>query len=137
MNMVAGSTISAICAVSVMNCSCTTMNRSSRAKPLRTRFCSGATVTGLVFWISIALTGPPPFNASASPVRMRPIWDWSSQRVLRSSASWPSMMNSLKCHSARLLKKAPPPSYCQAPVTAGMQSAACICAAPLRLRVKP
>ena len=62
MNMVAGSTMSAICAVSVMNCSCTTMNRSSRAKPWRTRFCSGATVTGLVFWISIALTGPPPFK---------------------------------------------------------------------------
>src|ERR1041385_3851820 len=52
MNIVAGSTMSAICAVSVRNCSCTTMNRSSRAKPSRTRFCSGATVTGLVSGIA-------------------------------------------------------------------------------------
>ena len=66
-----------------MNCSCTATNRSSRAKPWRTSACSGATVIGLVFWISIALTGGPPCSASASPVRMRPILDWSSQRVVR------------------------------------------------------
>src|SRR5260370_17586327 len=47
------------------------------------------------------------------------------------------MTDSLNFQIAALLKKAPPPSYCQAPVTAGMHSAACICAAPLRLRVKP
>ena len=59
MNIVAGSTMSAISAVSVMNCSCTATNRSSRAKPSRTLACSGATVIGLVFWISIAFTGGP------------------------------------------------------------------------------
>ncbi|MGO7594327.1 hypothetical protein AB9E13_35200, partial [Rhizobium leguminosarum] len=37
-----GMTISAISAVSVMNCSCTATNRSSRAKPRMTRRCSGA-----------------------------------------------------------------------------------------------
>ena len=75
MNIVAGSTMSAICAVSVMNCSCTAMNRSSRANPWRTSACSGATVIGLVFWISIALTGGPPSAPPASPVRIRPICD--------------------------------------------------------------
>src|SRR6202012_3145253 len=57
MNIVAGSTRSAMTAVSVMNCSCTTVNRSGRANPWRTSACSGATVIGLVFWINIALTG--------------------------------------------------------------------------------
>ena len=82
MNIVAGSTRSAIRAVSVMNCSCTTVNRSWRAKPCRTSACSGATVIGLVFWISIAFTGGPFFSAAASPVRIRPIFDWSSSRVV-------------------------------------------------------
>ncbi len=36
-----------------------------------------------------------------------------------------------------LMWKAPPPSSCQAPVTAGMQLAACMLAAPLREREKP
>ena len=36
-----------------------------------------------------------------------------------------------------LMWKAPPPSSCQAPVTAGMQDAACMLAAPLREREKP
>ena len=48
-NMVAGSTMSAIFAVSVMNCSCTHTNRSSRAKPSCTLSSSGATHIGLVF----------------------------------------------------------------------------------------
>ena len=39
------------CAVSVMNCSCTQTNRSSRRNPRRTSRCSGATLAGLVFWI--------------------------------------------------------------------------------------
>src|SRR5216684_744380 len=64
MNIVAGRTRSAIWAVSVMNCSCTTVNRSWRAKPCRTSACSGATVIGFVFWISIALTGGPFFGAA-------------------------------------------------------------------------
>ena len=36
-----------------------------------------------------------------------------------------------------LMWKAPPPSKAQAPVTAAMQLAACILAAPLREREKP
>ncbi len=52
----AGST-SATLAVSVMNCSCTHTNRSSRAKPRLTISWSGATATGLVFWMSSAVTG--------------------------------------------------------------------------------
>ena len=42
-----------------MNCSCTQTNRSSRAKPRLTRFWSGATDTGLVFWMNSAVTGGP------------------------------------------------------------------------------
>ena len=52
-------------------------------------------------------------------------------------ASWPSITDSSHFQIAKLLWNAPPPSYCQAPVTVGIHSAACICAAPLRLRVKP
>ena len=36
-----------------------------------------------------------------------------------------------------LVWKAPPPSCCQAPVTAGIDAAACIDTAPFRERVKP
>ena len=36
-----------------------------------------------------------------------------------------------------LMWKAPPPSSCHAPVTAAMQEAACMFAAPLREREKP
>ena len=91
-NVVAGSTTSAIFAVSVMNCSCTQTNRSSRAKPRFTLFWSGATDTGLVFWISIAVTGGPPCSASASPVRIAPMRDWSSMRTERSQTSRPSII---------------------------------------------
>ena len=35
----------------------------------------GATDTGLVFWIIIAVTGGPPCNASRSPVRIAPMRD--------------------------------------------------------------
>jgi hypothetical protein len=73
--MVAGMTISATFAVSVMNCSCTQTKRSSRAKPRLTTSWSGATETGLVFWISSAVTGPPPSKASLSPVRIGPMRD--------------------------------------------------------------
>ncbi len=31
----------------------------------------GADIAGLVFWINIAVTGPPPRSASESPVRIR------------------------------------------------------------------
>src|SRR5580704_5155231 len=62
-------------AVSVMNCSCTQTNKSSRAKPRLTTSWSGATATGLVFWISMALTGGPPRSASSSPVRIWPMRD--------------------------------------------------------------
>ena len=81
MNIVAGSTTSAISAVSVMNCSCTQVNRSSRAKPRFTLSCSGATDTGLVFWISSAVTGMSLISASFSPTRIGPMRDWSSRRI--------------------------------------------------------
>jgi hypothetical protein len=44
--VVAGSTTSACAAVSVMNCSSTTVNRSSRRSPSSTRPCSGAIAAG-------------------------------------------------------------------------------------------
>ena len=47
-------------AVSVMNCSCTATNRSSRAKPRCTLPRSGAMHIGLVFWISRRVNGGPP-----------------------------------------------------------------------------
>jgi hypothetical protein len=43
-----------------MNCSCTQTKDPPRAKPRFTVSWSGATETGLVFWISKAVTGGPP-----------------------------------------------------------------------------
>ena len=87
----AGSTMSAKAAVSVRNCSCTQVNRSSRAKPLCTSSSSGQTIAGLVFWISSAVTGGPPFSAAGSPVRIGPRRDWSSSRSEGSTMSRPSI----------------------------------------------
>jgi len=69
----------------------------NRAKPRRTASWSGATTIGLVFWISIALTGPRPLSASRSPVRIWPTRDWSSRRTLSSRASrpWIRVLSSL------------------------------------------
>ena len=91
MNIVAGSTMSASSAVSVMNCSCTATNRSSRMKPRRTRLVSGATVAGLLFWISIACTGGPSRSASRSPVSTLASRLMSRMRVAGSIASRPSI----------------------------------------------
>ena len=73
--VVAGSTMSAIAAVSVRNCSCTHRNRSSRAMPWRTVSDSGATAIGLVFCTSVAVTGGPAPRSRGSPVRMAPMRD--------------------------------------------------------------
>ena len=89
--MVAGSTMSAKAAVSVRNCSCTQVNRSSRAKPLCTSSSSGQTIAGLVFWISMPVTGGPFFSASRSPVRIGPSRDWSRSRIDVSTMSMPSI----------------------------------------------
>ena len=91
--IVAGSTTSAISAVSVMNCSCTQTNRSSRAKPRLTFSWSGHTDTGLVFWITIAATGGPFFSAASSPSRISPTRDWSSMRTHGSRNSCPSIID--------------------------------------------
>ena len=44
---------------------------------------SGQTTIGLVFWISSAVTGGPSPRSRLSPVRIGPMRDWSSRRVLR------------------------------------------------------
>ena len=54
--------------------------------------------------------------------------------VLTSS---PSIIVLFQRYMPLLEWSAPPPSYCQAPVTAGMQVTACMLTAPLRERVKP
>ena len=67
-----------------MNCSCTQMNRSSRAKPRFTSFWSGATDTGLVFWMISAVDRRPAAERIAVAVRIAPMRDWSSMRTLGS-----------------------------------------------------
>ena len=89
--MVAGNTTSAILAVAVMNCSCTHTNKSSRAKPAFTLRCSGATWTGLVFWVNSTVTGGPSLMSAGSPVRIGPMRDWSSTRTFGSTTSRPSI----------------------------------------------
>ncbi len=51
--------------------------------------CSGATVTGLVFWISMAVTGGPSPRSSRFPVSTWPMRDWSSMRMDGSRTSRP------------------------------------------------
>ncbi len=87
---------SCIAAVSVMICSWTQAKRSSRAKPRLTFSCSGATDIGLVFWISIAVTGGPPRSVSVSPERIAPIRDWSRRRIVGSRTSSPSIIRLLR-----------------------------------------
>ena len=67
----AGSTTSACAAVSVMNCSSTTVNRSSRRSPSSTRSWSGAIDAGFEFQQTSALTG----GSSAGSVSAAPSWD--------------------------------------------------------------
>ena len=135
--MVAGSTTSAICAVSVMNCSCTQTNRSSRAKPRLTRSWSGATDTGLVFWISSAVD-----RRAARERVVVAAQDRADARLVehahrRVAHVEPFDHRLVPVIDRALLWKAPPPSCSQAPVTAGMQLAACMLTAPLREREKP
>ena len=51
--------------------------------------CRKARIGRVLVWLASCWN-----TASASPVRMRPILDWSSQRVAGSIASWPSMTDS-------------------------------------------
>ena len=67
----AGSTTSACAAVSVMNCSSTTVNRSSRRRPASTCSWSGAIAAGFEFQQTNALTG----GSSAGSVSASPSWD--------------------------------------------------------------
>ena len=53
------------------------------------------------------------------------------------AASRPSIIVLFHLYMPLLECSAPPPSYCQAPVTAGMEVTACMLTAPLRERVKP
>ena len=92
MNIVAGSTMSAQRAVSVMNCSCTQTNRSSRAKPRRTRLLSGAhrqrdCCSGSASRAPAARRAAP----SRSPVSTLPIRLMSRMRIVGSIASRPSI----------------------------------------------
>jgi hypothetical protein len=135
--MVAGNTMSASSAVSVMNCSCTTRNRSSRASPARVLAWSGVTEAGLVFCTIIAITGGPPLSALASPVSTGPISDMSSARVSARLRSVPVSRDLSSPQVPELEWKAPPPACCQAPVMAAIDSTACIAVEPLRWRVKP
>jgi len=94
------------------------------AKPRRTFSWCGATASGLVFWMSIALTGGPFFNASASPVRMAPTRDWSRRRTRESRTSSPSIMVFFSLKTPLLLWNAPRPRTPR-PRHAGIESAAC------------
>ena len=85
----------------------------------------------------MALTGPPPLSALASPVRIGPISDMSSQRGSPFCMRGAGDGDLSSFQVPELEWKAPPPRCCQAPVMAGMQSAACMAVAPLRWRVKP
>ena len=78
-----------------------------------------------------------PARLRVSPVKIAPMRDWSSMRTERSRTSSPSINVLSSWKMSALMWKAPPPSYCQAPVTAGMQLAACMLAAPLRERENP
>ena len=136
-NVVAGRTISAMAAVSVINCSWTQTKRSSLSNPSRTLSEDGETIIGLVFWINMAVTGGPPCRSIGLPHKTSPIRDWSKTLIPLSKRSAPIIRDLSSGKSSALLYSAPPPRYFHAPVTAGMHETACMLNAPFRVRVKP
>jgi len=62
---------------------------------------------------------------------------WSMVRTPGLRTSSPSIIVLFMRYMPLLECSAPPPSYCQAPVIAGMHDTACMLTEPLRERVKP
>ena len=114
-----------------------------------TRYCGGRNLCGRVVWAAPeaqdkARAGGTDRLVGTEVLRgLQPTGQgqWSGEVFVpdlgQSAQAQLTMIDPSNFQIDALLKKAPPPSCCQAPVTAGMQSAACICVAPLRLRVKP
>ena len=82
--VVAGSTTSAYFAVSVMNCSLTTVNRSSRIKPSRVAAAFGHVDTGLPFHTNSTVTGGIRFAS----VSTRPNWVNGNERTRAGDDGW-------------------------------------------------
>ncbi len=114
--MVAGSTTSAWAAVSVMNCSSTTTNRSGRRSPSSTRSWSGAIAAGFEFQQTNAVTGgSSPRSVSALPsCDMLIVRTGAGRRSSRLSA-WSLTAAAV----ASGMYEQPPPRSRQAPVKAG------------------
>ena len=138
MNIVAGSTMSAMRAVSVRNCSCTHDEQVLARKAAPHLFLIGRDhqrvgvldqhgLDRAAAGQRLALAGQHGADAAlvqpahADVARVEPF----DQCLVRA------------CRRRCWRGSAPPPSCAQAPVTAGMHSAACMFAAPLRWREKP
>ena len=124
----AGSTTSASAAVSVMNCSSTTVNRSGRRSPSSTRSWSGAIAAGLEFQHTSAFTG----GSSAGSVRACPSWDMLIVRTGPGSRSGRRSGAALTAAAvASGMYEQPPPRSRQAPVRQGSEAiVAYACGAP-------
>ena len=128
-----------LAAVSVMNCSCTQTNRSSRAKPRFTLRLLGRDRH------RVGVLDEQRRDRRAAGERRRDrrqsigadarLVEHAHRRVAHVEALDHASCSSDRCR--RCCGTPPPPSCCQAPVTAGMQRAACMLAAPLRERAKP
>ena len=111
-----------------MNCSCTHVNRSSRAKPAFTLRCSGATCTGFMFWMNIAVDRRPALEVVAdrrsAPAPMR---DMSSTRTLGSSDVEPFDQRLVPVVDGAVVVEARRrPRAATRPSRDGMHSAACM-----------
>ena len=129
-------TMSAILAVSVMNCSCTHTNRSSRAKALVHLVELGRDAHRVGVLDQQRRDRRPGRRSLAVADQDRPdarLIEVADRRVEQIE---PFDVGLVPVVQVALIV-APPPSCCQAPVTTGRQDAACMLAAPLRVRVKP
>ena len=100
-----------------MNCSSTTVKRSSRRSPSSTRSWSGAIAAGFEFQQTSAFTG----GSSAGSVSASPSRDMLIVRTGRSGrrSSRSSMSELIAAAVASGMYEQPPPRSFQAPVSAG------------------
>ena len=133
--IVTGRTTSAKSVVSVRRCSSTTVKRSSRARPRRTRTWFGLLAAGFALKTTIAAIGGSAVSVSASPSRdMLTVRAGGAGRsggettLATGNGKWSLVSDS-----------APPPTWRQSPVTAGMARTARMAApgAAVALQAEP
>ena len=129
--VVAGSTMSACRAVSVRNCSLTTVNRSSRRRPRSIFACSGATTIGFELNTNSDRIGVGSF---ISPVSAGPRRHWLSTGVPGGMRSGRLIASHFTGNAQIGMCMMPPPQCRHEPTSAGRHAIARTALPPLALR---